>query len=387
MAKNKKKKSDESTSKPDEVRSSIDELMDNTDFRQSSDTSILTGAQKTPTPIEVLNILLGGGLPLGMVAQSWGPPGGGKSTWLYQSMALFQERFPDGLGIIIDVESSADAERIGYLGVQLDRVLRLPSASIKSGFTNLIQVIKNKENNDSLKEMPVFVIWDTISKAKAEDESVQSRMSAMDRARIIKNYMAELLPLIEKHHMFLGLLNQVIYYDKGYGYQGEKAGGGISLKHDLHFSTYIKSEKSEYEGPFIKTVVSNMDVDKSKISPIMHNIPIVLDVSQGGRIDTVRSFVDYCCNIELIEQSKGWYNFAPVLKRYEGTPYCGYLSNKSYRYHDLVEAFRENTELYEMFVVFIGNLIGSIYYLQKGIIDEYIVPIDKKYNPDIYEKE
>ena len=147
-----------------------------TGFKLGEQSQVLNSRNKVRTPIEVLNCLLGGGLPFGTVATSYGPPKVGKSTWMYQMMGIFQKDYPNGIAVIIDSEASADNDRIAYLGVDPNKLLRLPASSIETGFLALLKMLENKSKNESLKDVPVFVIWDTISKGLAQDNSTQSRI-------------------------------------------------------------------------------------------------------------------------------------------------------------------------------------------------------------------
>ena len=207
----------------------LESLAKGTDFKLSSNSSVLTERAKVRTPIEALNCILGGGLPFGTVAQSYGPPKVGKSTWMYQMLGIFQKTYPNGVAMVIDMEASADGERIEYLGVDTSKLLRLPATSIENGFLSLMKVLENKSKIEELKDVPVFVIWDTISKGLAQDGATQSRMNAMDRARVIKNYMSPVMAEIEKQDFILCLLNQVIYNVDSYGNRKMDSGGGIAL--------------------------------------------------------------------------------------------------------------------------------------------------------------
>ena len=161
----------------DEYYDMMSALIKGTDFEVSSVSEILTSQDKVRTPIEALNCLLGGGIPLGGVFHSYGPPKSGKSTFFYQIMGMFQQEYPEGISIIIDQESSADPARLSQLGVNPDKVIRLPATSVEGGFLALLQMLDNKKKNAAIKDTPVFVIWDTISKGLAQDGATQSRIS------------------------------------------------------------------------------------------------------------------------------------------------------------------------------------------------------------------
>lgn len=156
----------------------VQDLIDGTNFELNSESQVLTSnVMRVHTPLEVINCMLGGGIPLNGIYHTWGPPKGGKSTWLYQTMGEFQKQYPEGVSVIIDNESSSDPNRLLGLGVDPTKVLRLPITSIENGFLSLEKMIDNKLKNKKLKDLPMFVIWDTISRGLAQDSSSQSRIN------------------------------------------------------------------------------------------------------------------------------------------------------------------------------------------------------------------
>jgi RecA/RadA recombinase len=192
---------------------------------------VLTTRKRIRSKVEILNCLLGGGRPYGSVTGSFGPPAGGKSTEAYESAAEFLKQEPDGIVVIIDQEASADPNRLEFLGVTPERVLRVKSDSINTGFDRLLDLLKVIEQKQVVtkKRIPIFVVWDTISKGKAEDEEVASRMDARNRARVIKSRMNDLNPWLDKVDIILVLLNQVILGTDSYGNATVAAGGGVGL--------------------------------------------------------------------------------------------------------------------------------------------------------------
>ena len=365
----------------------LESLAKGTDFKLSSNSSVLTERAKVRTPIEALNCILGGGLPFGTVAQSYGPPKVGKSTWMYQMLGIFQKTYPNGVAMVIDMEASADGERIEYLGVDTSKLLRLPATSIENGFLSLMKVLENKSKIEELKDVPVFVIWDTISKGLAQDGATQSRMNAMDRARVIKNYMSPVMAEIEKQDFILCLLNQVIYNVDSYGNRKMDSGGGIALKHDVHFSTRITPGSDEWNGNFKTKTRSVIAIDKSKLGPEIWNIPMVIDNQEGGVIDEVMSFVDYLIELGFITNAKGWYNFNDLLDREKLSPFYQviYENNKSYRYDDLIGMFKSNRLMYNIMRYMLMEFLAGMYKLQAKVMKSYkeqcLQEIRKEYDP------
>ena len=351
----------------------LEALAAGTEFKVGSEVKVLTTRQKVRTPVEILNCLLGGGIPFGTVLQAYGPPKSSKSTWLYQMMGIFQKEYPEGIAVVVDTEASGDTERISFLGVDTSRILRLPATSIETGFLSLLKMLDNKSKNEKLKDTPVFVIWDSISKGLAQEDSRQSRMNAQDRARIIKNYMSPMMAEIEKHNFVLCLINQAIYSTDRYGNRKLDAGGGVALKHDVHLSVKIELSSDYTEGSFLITRTSKMAIDKSKISPEIWDIPVVLDIREGGKIDEVLSLIEYFLWNGWITQTSGWYTFDTVADMNKDNPFYPILANysKKRRYNDMVQLVRDTPELYlALRYTFIKHL-ASIYKLQAKVMYEY----------------
>ena len=351
----------------------LEALAAGTEFKVGSEVKVLTTRQKVRTPVEILNCLLGGGIPFGTVLQAYGPPKSSKSTWLYQMMGIFQKEYPEGIAVVVDTEASGDTERLSFLGVDTSRILRLPATSIETGFLSLLKMLDNKSKNEKLRDTPVFVIWDSISKGLAQEDSKQSRMNAQDRARIIKNYMSPMMAEIEKHNFVLCLINQAIYSTDRYGNRKLDAGGGVALKHDVHLSVKLELSSDYTEGSFLITRTSKMAIDKSKISPEIWDIPVVLDIREGGKIDEVLSLIEYFLWNGWITQTSGWYTFDTVADMNKDNPFYPILANysKKRRYNDMVQLVRDTPELYlTLKYTFIKHL-ASIYKLQAKVMYEY----------------
>lgn len=357
--------------------SAIESLISGTEFNLSSKSSVLNQRPKIPTPVEAFNCILGGGIPFGTVFQSYGPPKAGKSTWLYQTMGTFQKKYPNGVSVVIDSEASADGSRLEFLGVDTGKVLRLPATSIESGFLNLMKMLSNKASNKELKDVPIFVIWDSISNGLAQDSSTQSRVNAMDRARVIKNYLSTVMTQIEKQDFVLGLLNQVIYSTDRYGNQHMDAGGGIALKHDVHFSVRVElTGQDTIENGFLLYRKSKMTIDKSKIGPEVQGIPVVIDATVGGSIDEKISFAEYMTDLGFISYDRGWYSFQPTVD------YCNSENlsivkvfidfNKKYRYNDIMGQVKKSSALYDALRYVFMYYYGKKYQLQNRIIQPYM---------------
>lgn len=99
------------------------------------------------TPIDILNILGAGGLKPGSIAQMYGKPGSGKSTFCYQTAAIYQMDHPDAAIHIIDVENSVDMIRLVHVfKLDMDRVRIHNLQTLEEAFKLLIDIAVQMDN-------------------------------------------------------------------------------------------------------------------------------------------------------------------------------------------------------------------------------------------------
>lgn len=127
--------------------------------------------------------------------------------------------------------------------------------------------------------------------------------------------------------------------------------------------------------------ISYASIDKSKLSPELYDIPLVIDNTLGGAIDKVESLVYYLVNISLIPQKVGWYKLDNLYDSFISvTDYTNiiYKYLKSYRYEDLLDVIRENEDLYTIINYLYCLYYSNIYKLQKTVMFNRIKYLENK---------
>lgn len=190
--------------------------------------------------------------------------------------------------------------------------------------------------------------------------------------------MSPVMSEIEKNDFILCLLNQVIYKTDMYGHTKMDAGGGVGLKHDIHFSTKITKGSDEWDGNFLIKRTSVIDIDKSKISPEIVGIPFVMDIRNGGKINEEESFISYLFNIGWIPNERGWYTFTDMIKFFKDHDEYDHSFidalekyDKKYRWADLVKLVENDEILYNILRYEYMDYISDMYRLQRKVIEEY----------------
>lgn len=271
----------------------------------------LTDKPKVETPLIALNCLLGGGLPLGAILEVFGPNAAGKSSFMYETLGNFQRQYPDGVAFIVDTETSTDDSRLRQLGVDPKRAPRMGAATLEDGFEQITKIVKKMIDDERYKGFPVLILWDTIASAPTRAQAKSGEMYSggmAERARILKTALMTIFPLIEKQNVLLVLLNQVMAEIGGWR-PGITSAGGNALKHDIHMRLQIDGGKTNYDGVYAVTKYSKLSVVKSKVSPLMGDFPITIDITRGGIINRPESFVWWMTSLTsptVFKQSAWW---------------------------------------------------------------------------------
>lgn len=335
----------------------------------------LSDKPKVKTPLYSLNCLLGGGLPLGAILEVYGPNAAGKSSMMYETLGNFQKDYPNGVAFIIDSEASTDDSRLRQLGVDPLRAPRMGASTLEDGFEQVIKILRKMTEDDRYKGFPVFIIWDTIAATPTRAQVKTGDMyggGMAERARILKSSLTNIFPLIEKQNVLLVLLNQVMAEIGGWR-PGITSAGGNALKHDVHMRLQIDGGKTEYDGVYAVSKYSTLSISKSKISPIINDLPIIIDITKGGVVDRGGSLVWWMTqltNPTVFKQSAWWsleewvYNkYKPYWDKFGGF-YPRFRQSKLY---ELASSDENFVELLELIWI---DLISDKYVLQREVCKE-----------------
>lgn len=385
------------------IQELIKDVAETTGFVIAEEDSLMNSCIKVTTPLYVLNCIYGGGLPLGIISEISGPPSSGKSTFLYQCMGNYQKEYPDGIPVVYDMEASWDNDRMKLLGIDTSKVLRMRSSSIESAFGNMFKILNKIEKikEEQNKDISSFQIYDSIStggtekqhKAADEGNSAFGAGSMMEAPRIIKQNLSNVLPYLEKFPVYIGLINQV-FVSPGMYVSKVESGGGFGLKHICHTHITFGENKDTWANGFIDGTTSMVKLSKSKLSPKFIEIPCYMDAKRSGRIDEVRSFIDYIIkdNVGFIK-AKAWWNMGDTIneiilqypqldsRKDELSKYT-----RNYRKDDMISLIREDKDLINLLQIHLIDFINNIYPGQKSITDPYknkLINDCKYFNTDI----
>lgn len=200
-----------------------------------------------------------------------------------------------------------------------------------------------------------------------------------ERARIIKSALTNIFPLIEKQNVLLVLLNQVMAEIGGWK-PGVTSAGGNALQHDVHIRLEIEGYKTEFDGIWAEEKNSKLTIKKSKVSPIMNNIPVLLDITKGGIIDRSRSFVFWLTQVnpEIFKSGAWWSLQEWVYNKYQ--PYWDAIGGlyPRFRQKELYERAASDQNLVDLLQLIWIDLISEHYVLQAEVCKDYRAQIEAR---------
>lgn len=354
----------------------ISNLISGTDFKfigqdGEEGKGSLSDKLKVETPLYALNDLLGGGLPLGAIMEVFGPNAAGKSSLMYETLGNFQKQYPNGVAFIIDSEASTDDSRLRQLGVDPLRAPRMGAGTLEDGFEQVMKILKKMIDNPSYKGFPVMIIWDTIAATPSRAQAKEGNMyggGMAEKARILKNSLTTIFPLIEKQNVLLVLLNQVMAEIGGWK-PGITSAGGNALKHNVHLRFEVDGGKTQYDGVYATEKYSTLSISKSKVSPILNNIPIIIDITKGGVVNRSGSLVWWMTQINpaLFKQAAWWSLEEWVYNKYKvyWDKFNGLVPH--FRQSYLYELAESNENFVDLLRLIWIDLISEKYVLQKEV--------------------
>lgn len=132
----------------------------------------------------------------------------------------------------------------------------------------------------------------------------------------------------------------------------------------------IDGGKTEYDGPYATQKYSYLSISKSKVSPIMNDIPIIIDITKGGVIDRGGSLVWWITNLTsptVFKQSAWWsieddfyVKYKPIWDKFGGF-------YPKFRQSRLYEVGRSDNNFVDFLQLIWLDLISEKYVLQREV--------------------
>lgn len=159
------------------------------------------------TGIDVLDMLLGGGIAMNKLSLLVGDPGTFKSTFAAMMSSRFQKVFDKSIILYLDSEQAMSTLRLEQLGVK--NVNPKTNLTVERVFATIQALMAFKEDNN-VKDIPAFVIWDSIANTptEADEEATNVNETLGLKARILSGKLPVIINKLREYNITLMFINQ-----------------------------------------------------------------------------------------------------------------------------------------------------------------------------------
>lgn len=119
--------------------------------------------ERFSTGLPLLDLYLGGGIPISRMTQIWGDSATGKSAIALWLIRTFLMLYPEALVAVVDSEGGMSGEFTRSFGVDMDRLLILDPETVEDAFQAIQDFIELNTPYAEQTGQPVLVIWDSLT--------------------------------------------------------------------------------------------------------------------------------------------------------------------------------------------------------------------------------
>ena len=270
--------------------------------------SILQGEDKVeyeriPTGSLGLDIITGGGYPLGRFVEVYAPESSGKTTVAIHGMIQAQKKYPDKRVAIIDSEHAFDRNYAEDLGLKMDEVLIVQPDNGEQGLDIANDLIESGEVS--------MIVIDSIAaltpKAEIDGEIGENKVGL--HARLMSQACRVMTAKTQKHQTVVYWTNQLrekigVMYGSP-----ETTPGGNAMK----FYASIRIDLRKSKG---KDLDANGDITNSKVTartvknktfPPFRSCEF--DILFGEGIDKTSELLYYGEKSGVVQKAGSWYSY------------------------------------------------------------------------------
>lgn len=262
-----------------------------------------------PTGCLPLDIIMGGGIPVGRLTEIYGDTSTGKS--LLAAHLLAETQALGGVAVLLDSETATSVEIMEAVGVNPDECLYSTPSTDEEVYDDMLQAIKAKE--EVAPKSLMTIVWDSVAatSSDAEVEKIKkeglSGVTMATHARLISTMCRVVPRMVAQERIALVFVNQtrenigVLFGDKMSTFGGRAIGYFSSVRLEMAKAKTLTDDDDNPRGIDVRCWVA-----KSKISVPFGQcrFPILFGVG----IDKVGAVFNWIRDRKLAEVKGSWYN-------------------------------------------------------------------------------
>ena len=305
-----------------------------------------------PTGIDLLDTVMGGGVPIGKLCAMTGGAGSAKSSLSVRYVVGFQKYDPRSLGIYIDVEQAFNMQRLIELGCDPARTKLISKSVTMEDIAAIIKGIVAYKIKNKLLDVPYIVVWDSESVTPTKKSLEAEEMSKVmgEHSRTLGFIMNQLIPIIAESNVTLVVIQQLRAKivanpyapqanELNYGSDQKATGGSTMQYYPFNLCTARNRGDVDYDMMGIRGFNTEIRFIKNKNFAPKIPVQIVFDYATG--------MSDFWTKEHLIRDAKGFTSGSKTsLENYKEFKFSRRDIKTLY---DTDETFRQKfEELYEM---------------------------------------
>lgn len=250
-----------------------------------------------------IDLILGGGFPVGRLTEIYGDNSTGKSLLAAQAVASAQAM--GALALFADVESAVSLDIMEAIGVDVENLLYYTPDTVQQVFEVLESAIESKNKHLGI-EHPMIFVWDSVAAtttlAEIEETDLDKKMYASAAPQISRAMRTGIVRRMAKSNVCSIFINQtrekigVLFGEKVVTFGGKAIGFYATIRICLSSSSIIKDAKRRKIG-----IVIDVETVKNKIHPPFRRC--TAPVYFGLGIDETEAMFDFAKDLEVITVS------------------------------------------------------------------------------------
>lgn len=214
-----------------------------------------------------IQYILDNGLPFGRITEIYGPEQSGKSTFAYQVLGYFIEKY-DGIGVVVDTEGSFVSSWIRQLGMDPEKFVVVHPDHMEGVFDAIVKTIESVPEDKKL-----AIVWDSVAGTPTKSQ-LEGRSEIATQARVLSVKLPILTKLLYDRQVLTIFINQARTFLNFYGQATIDSSGGYALRHSAAMRISFRKAGRITKGNEILGHEINIDVVKSKVGEPYRNTKV-----------------------------------------------------------------------------------------------------------------
>lgn len=280
-------------------------------LKKHGDGSVLQGEEKVeyeriPTGSLGLDIITGGGYPLGRFVEVYAPESTGKTTIAIHGMIQAQKKYPNKRVVIIDAEHAFDRDYAEGLGLKMDEVLIVQPDNGEQGLDIADALIESGEVS--------MIVIDSIAaltpKAEIDGDIGDSKMGL--HARLMSQACRVMTAKTQKHKTVVYWTNQLREKIGVMFGSPETTPGGNAMKFYASIRIDLRKKKgtdTDLNGDITNSKITAKTVKNKTFPPYR---ACEFDILFGEGIDRASELLFYGEKSGVIKRGGSWFSYGDV---------------------------------------------------------------------------